>query len=341
MTEDVRRALLGQRLLPRPTGGTHGLIELFDGEQQAYATTPPQDAGLAYGGNDLVIREGHATTINTTTGAWINEEIQPGPGTTIFVQSRPQHRMLDPDALRAENRSRVAAKARDYRVLGGAFLSQTGPDIRLFDIDALFISESSASHLYGWNIPFAPGHRSSKDPFVANYEGVVVFQQAGSIATQSQLIAPSDETFERVLWDGLPTLNIPDRSELADKLVALNAAVRDEGNPECPGISPGSLRKFLAFLKVNPQVRLPTLSLTPQCNLYATWKASNTQVFSIHFLPGETVRFVLFAPRKGWIGRRMLRLSGAGTPDEILEVAKTKGAMEWVGREQQATTTRQ
>ena len=58
------------------------------------------------------------------------------------------------------------------------------------------------------------------------------------------------------------------------------------------GISLGSLQSFYDFIQIHNNLKCPIISLTPDNNTYLSWRGEKSRLFSIHFLPGEGVRFV-------------------------------------------------
>jgi len=150
--------------------------------------------------------------------------------------------------------------------------------------------------------------------------------QARSMATQQQP-ATEDETVEELIWLVATTLAVRYRTKLAVRLSELQKAVQ-EGELDGRGITVRSLQHFIELLKAYPSLRCPTVSVTPDRNIYATWKSGSDRVFSIHFLPDGRIRFVIFCPNDKHSGET-IRLSGAATVDVILDIAKPHGILNW------------
>jgi hypothetical protein len=114
---------------------------------------------------------------------------------------------------------------------------------------------------------------------------------------------------------------------LADKLVRLFTLAKEE-RPASPGILISSLSSFYNFLMSNKNITIPSLSLTDDHNIYASWRKPG-YVFSIHFLPDESIRFVFFMPNDREPGRK-IRISGTATGDTLREVVVEENLRDWV-----------
>ena len=147
-----------------------------------------------------------------------------------------------------------------------------------------------------------------------------------SMATQPPTIT-EDERVEEIIWRVRTTLPVRYRAKLASHLRELAKAVREE-ELEGNEISAKSLRQFIEFLQANPRLRCPTISVTPDLNIYASWKSGPDQVFSIHFLPDGNVRCVIFRPNEKHPGK-VVRFSVTATADVIISVAERNGVLEW------------
>lgn len=115
---------------------------------------------------------------------------------------------------------------------------------------------------------------------------------------------------------------------LADKLIRLFYLAKEESSAN-PGISVNSLSSFYNFLLSNKIKDIPSLSLTDDHNIYASWMKPD-HVFSIHFLSNESIRFVLFMPNVREPGQKN-RISGTATGDTPLtEVVPEESLRDWV-----------
>ena len=154
----------------------------------------------------------------------------------------------------------------------------------------------------------------------------VTFGQSGSMATQQPPIT-EDESVEEIIWRVGTTLSVQYRAKLTSRLSELQKAVQEE-ELDGRGISAKSLQHFLKLLKAYPTLRCPAVSVTPDRNIYASWKSGSDRVFSIHFLPDGKVRFVIFCPNEKHSGET-IRLSGAATLDVVMSVVEPHGVLNW------------
>jgi hypothetical protein len=98
------------------------------------------------------------------------------------------------------------------------------------------------------------------------------------------------------------------------------------------GITVRSLQHFIDLLKAYPVLRCPAVSVTPDRNIYASWKSGSDRVFSIHFLPDGKARFVIFCPNDKHPGET-IRLSGTATVDVVMSIAEPHGVLNWASDE--------
>jgi hypothetical protein len=88
---------------------------------------------------------------------------------------------------------------------------------------------------------------------------------------------------------------VPYSEGLARRLDVLLAALEEEGETWAEG-SPDSLRQMLLLLRAAPDLRCPTVTITPSATFRAQWQAGRNRHFAVDFLPDGQVRFVVFAP---------------------------------------------
>jgi len=150
--------------------------------------------------------------------------------------------------------------------------------------------------------------------------------QGGSMATQQPSIA-DEQSVEQVIWHVRTTLPLTYRVRLASRLSELQKAVQEEES-DGRGISVRSLQHFVEFLEANPSLRCPAISVTPDRNIYASWKSGSDRVFSIHFLPDGEIRFVIFRPNYKHPGQT-IRLSGTATVDVVMSITAPQGVLNW------------
>ena len=159
---------------------------------------------------------------------------------------------------------------------------------------------------------------------------VTIFGQGGSMATQ-QPTTTDDESVEEIIWRAGTTLSVPYKTGLVARLSELQKVVQEE-ELDGRGISAKSLQHFIELLRTYPALRYPSTSVTPDKNIYASWKSGPDRVFSIHFLPDGKVRFVIFCPNEKHPGET-IRLSGTATVDVIMSTAAPHGVLNWASDE--------
>jgi hypothetical protein len=115
---------------------------------------------------------------------------------------------------------------------------------------------------------------------------------------------------------------------LADKLITLFNDAKEE-DPYSLGISASSLRSFIDFLLSHTNLRCPTISLTPDYHIYASWRHEQNRLFSVHFLPNGDARFVIFNPNNRH-PERITRISGVATTDILMETLIPHHVEEWI-----------
>ena len=113
--------------------------------------------------------------------------------------------------------------------------------------------------------------------------------------------------------------------ELANRLLVLF----DDAKEEEASIAIGSLRDFYSFFRLYTNLKCPTISLTPEYNIYASWKADRDRVFSVHFLSNGDVRYVIFKPNDRH-PERQIRVSGTATIDILQETVASYGVWDWI-----------
>ena len=147
-------------------------------------------------------------------------------------------------------------------------------------------------------------------------------------STQEGLQDNEEAQVQKLILRIKTSLTIPNRESLSNRLITLfNDAKEDDATS--PGISVGSLRYFYCFLQLHPNLKCPTISLTPEYNIYASWRSERNKVFSVHFLPNGDTRFVIFKPNKSH-PEKQVRFSGIATTDTIMDEVSPKGELDWI-----------
>ncbi|MGR3175799.1 MAG: hypothetical protein ACUZ8N_14560 [Candidatus Scalindua sp.] len=147
--------------------------------------------------------------------------------------------------------------------------------------------------------------------------------------TQTDLVDNEDKQVQELIYLFRKFRSIPYCKRLADRLLTLFAYAKEE-DPFNIGIAAGSLRNFYIFLQLHTNIKYPSISLTPDNNIYASWRGENNRVFSILFLPnGGDARFVVLKPNDRY-PKQQIAISGAVTTDIIIETAKPYGVLDWI-----------
>lgn len=173
-----------------------------------------------------------------------------------------------------------------------------------------FLSTSDVNQLKSHE-EFISGWPERKDPF-----------------TQSDLLDGEEDQVQELIFRIKTSSFIPHWERLAKRLITLFKDAKEEDSAS-PGIALGSLRNFCNFMRLYTNIKCPTISLTPDHNIYATWREKQNIVFSIHFLPGGDARFVIFKPNDRH-PERQIRISGTATTDILMETLAPTGVWDWV-----------
>lgn len=146
--------------------------------------------------------------------------------------------------------------------------------------------------------------------------------------TQADLLNKEEEQVQELIFRIRVSTSIPYRQNLANRLITLFNDAKGE-DPTSLGIAAGSLRNFYNFLRLHPNLKYPTISLTPDYNIYASWRNGQKRVFSVHFLPNGDVRFVIFKPNDRHT-ERQIRISGIITADILMETVSPHRVSDWI-----------
>ena len=146
--------------------------------------------------------------------------------------------------------------------------------------------------------------------------------------TQEDLLYSEDEQVQELIFRIKTSFFIPYSEKLANRLVTLFKDAKEE-DPTCPGISVDSLSYFYNFLQLHTNLKCPTVSLTPEYNIYASWRDDQKRLFSVLFLPNGDVRFVIFKPNDRHPERK-IRISGITTTDFLKETVAPYGVWDWI-----------
>jgi len=147
--------------------------------------------------------------------------------------------------------------------------------------------------------------------------------------TQTDLLDCEETEIQELIFR-IRRLPVIPWGSLANRLLVLYNDAKEE-DADSPGIALGSIRHFYNFLQFHTHTNLkcPIISLTPDNNIYASWKEGRNRVFSVHFLPRGDVRFVIFKPNNKH-PERQIRVSGTATTDTLMEMVTPNGLWDWI-----------
>jgi len=146
--------------------------------------------------------------------------------------------------------------------------------------------------------------------------------------TQENLLNREDNQVQDLIYQIKRFAAIIHWEKVANRLITLFKDAKEE-DPTSLGISVGSLRNFYNFIRLYSNLKSPTISLTPDNNIYASWRVNQKTVFSIHFLPLGDVRFVIFKPNDRH-PERQIRISGTTTTDILKATVAHHGVWDWI-----------
>ncbi len=190
-----------------------------------------------------------------------------------------------------------------------------------------------------WNVETLMISRSNQRPIVVYYKITPTVDQeeqdnlrsiwakSKDPETQTGLVDSEDKQVQELIFRFRTFRSIPYHKRLADRLLSLFDNAKEE-DPDSLGIAAGSLRDFYDFLRLHDNLKYPSIILTPDENIYASWKSEQNRVFSVHFLSNKDVRFVIFKPIKKYPDRKF-RFSGAATIDTLMDEIP-KDMLDWI-----------
>lgn len=153
------------------------------------------------------------------------------------------------------------------------------------------------------------------------------FTDEEGLFTQPDLLDTEERQVQQLIRRIRIDNSIPYQERMYNRLLSLFYDAKED-DPASIGIAIESLRNFYNFLQLHTNLKYPTISLTPDYNIYASWR-SGRNLFSVHFLSNSDVRFVIFKPNKKH-AERQVRISGKTTNDFLIEDAMTFGLEGWI-----------
>lgn len=154
-----------------------------------------------------------------------------------------------------------------------------------------------------------------------------VTEDEGSF-TQPDLLDSEEHQVQELIIRISKDSSIHYRQRLSSRLLTLFSDAKEEDASNL-GISIDSLRNFYNFLRLHPNLKYPRISLSPDCNIYASWRDNHNQVFSIYFLSEKDAAFVVLKTNEAHPDRQ-IRVSGTITTDILMEKVAPYGVSYWI-----------
>lgn len=147
--------------------------------------------------------------------------------------------------------------------------------------------------------------------------------------TQADLLDNEEDQTQDLIFRIRTLTPISYREKLANRLLTLFNDAKEEDTASF-GIAVDSLRNFYNFIHLHTNLKYPNISLTPDDNIYISWRNEHNRVFSVLFLPnGEDARFVIFKPNNRH-PKLQIRISGTTTTDILLETVESYDVLDWI-----------
>ncbi|GAI20958.1 unnamed protein product, partial [marine sediment metagenome] len=89
--------------------------------------------------------------------------------------------------------------------------------------------------------------------------------------TQADLLNKEEDQVQELIFQIRKSLSIRYHESLANRLLTLFNDAKEEDSASL-GIAVGSLRNFYNFFRLHTKLKCPTISLTPDYNIYASWR---------------------------------------------------------------------
>lgn len=154
------------------------------------------------------------------------------------------------------------------------------------------------------------------------------FRAAETVSAFAELDAlrADESTIQAELANLRHASAIPYKDRLAARLDQLLAAYKEDTDGRV--FSVDSLRGLIVFLENARFLRYPSVTLTRNGDIYASWKQGKDHVFSAQFLQTQQVRFVVFRPNVHSVGQ-FDQLSGLTTPQSLPSMISHLNVSDW------------
>lgn len=204
------------------------------------------------------------------------------------------------------------------------YLLDQGQHVQSFTIDA--VPELVAQPLGMLVSPVYSYSLSQPQLLPANWEGPFappVWNDLAGVSflgggTQHQQVVPLYQ----------PSKPVDDiAAKVSNRLLELREQ-RSNEEPEGPGVSENSAECMMKMLSSVKGLRMPALSITPDGNVYASWRNASGAVFSVHFLENGETRYVILRRDDNSPGV-WIRSTGSAPANRVLTIPETSSA-KWI-----------
>jgi hypothetical protein len=145
--------------------------------------------------------------------------------------------------------------------------------------------------------------------------------------TQDNTLNDQEEKVLEIIYKMINSTFIAKNIELANLVMNLYNLEKDEDQSSV-GINIDSLNSFYNFFSFYKNLKLPVVTLTNDCNIYASWKKAD-KLLSIHFLEEGNIRFVLFVTNKNNKDHKD-RISGTATINSLIHFLPNNDLIDWI-----------
>lgn len=145
--------------------------------------------------------------------------------------------------------------------------------------------------------------------------------------TQQDLLESEENQISNLI-ERVRLLQISCREKIANRLWELLNDAKEEDEFSV-GITIASLRNFYNFLCLYKNLKCPLIALTPQNEIYASWREGTDKVFSVQFVTSGEIRFVVFVPNK-LRPDHQTRISGNTTAELLIKYVEPLDISNWV-----------
>jgi len=134
-----------------------------------------------------------------------------------------------------------------------------------------------------------------------------------------------EEKLQEIIFQIRTSNSLSFRENLAKRLLSLLYDAKEENE----GIRLASLINFYEFLTLYPKIKCPIISLTPDNDLYATWRFEQNRLFSVRFLSNRDIQLVIFKPNE-LHPNKTDRFLVTTTVDSLKGEVKPHGIWDWI-----------